>query len=61
MNLIRHFLSKTLASLGTEVAVANCRRELDRWEDEDRLVSALAARLASHPPASIASVMARSA
>jgi len=51
MSLIQDVVSMVQHSIGTEGAVANCRRELHRREVEQREVAALAARLALRPPA----------
>ena len=49
MTLIQDLFTRVHTTLGTEGAVANCRRELDRREAEQREVAALAARLACRP------------
>jgi len=51
MTLIQDLVTRVQHTLGTEGAVANCRRELDRREAEQRQVAALAARLACRPRA----------
>ncbi|MFP5322570.1 MAG: hypothetical protein ACLGIC_12090 [Acidimicrobiia bacterium] len=53
MTLIQDLVTRVQTSLGTEGAVANCRRELDRREAEQREVAALAARLACRRPAPV--------
>lgn len=54
MTLIQELVARVQTSLGTEGAVANCRRELDRREVEQRQIAALAARLAARPSLPVA-------
>jgi hypothetical protein len=49
MSLIQDLVTRVQHTVGTEGAVANCRRELDRREAEQRQIAALAARLAHRP------------